>query len=254
MRILYLGDIVGEKTIEVLKKYLDEIKRENKIHVVLCNAENVTKGKGLSLKHYKELKSLGIAGMSMGNHTFSKSEIKDYINDATICRPLNLNTEYGQGVLYIKYNNEKIALINLLGRVFLNTPLDCPFKTMDRLLLEIDADYIIVDFHGEATSEKKAFFYEFSDKVDAILGTHTHCQTADEQSYNNCLYITDMGMCGPFESILGDSKEQVIERFKTGVFEPLSVAEADEFIINGVVLDFSPLGNKIIRINKRIKA
>ena len=104
-------------------KICDEwAKKDNRINMVLCNAENVTKGKGLSLKHYKELKALGIAGMSMGNHTFSKSEIKDYINDATICRPLNLNTEYGKGCIYIKYNNEKIALINLMGRVFLNTP------------------------------------------------------------------------------------------------------------------------------------
>ena len=254
MKILYLGDIVGEKTLPVVKRAIDEIKSEYKINVVLVNAENVTKGKGLNQKHYKELKTMGVHGISMGNHTFSKSEIKEYIDEATICRPANLNTSYGQPYIYIKYNDKKIALVNMLGRVFQNTPLDCPFKTMDSLLLEIDADYIIVDFHGEATSEKKAFFYEFADKVDAILGTHTHCQTADEQIYNNCLYITDMGMCGPFESILGDSKEQVIERFKTGVFEPLSVAEADEFIINGVVLDFSPLGNKIIRINKRIKA
>lgn len=254
MRILYLGDIVGEKTLPIVKRAIDEIKSEYKINVVLANGENVTKGKGLSQKHYKELKTMGVAGISMGNHTFSKSEIKEYINEATICRPANLNTSYGAPYIYINYNDKKIVLVNMMGRVFQNSPLDCPFQTMDKLLSEIKADYIIVDFHGEATSEKKAFFYEFADRVDAIVGSHTHCQTSDEQSHSECLYITDMGMCGPFESILGDSKEQVIERFKTGVFEPLSVAEADEYIINGVVLDFSPLGNKIIRINKRIKA
>ena len=189
----------------------------------------------------------------MGNHTFSKSEIKDYIDEATICRPANLNTSYGKGYIYINYNDKKIALVNMLGRVFQNTPLDCPFKTMDELLKEISADYIIVDFHGEATSEKKAFFYEFSSKVDAILGTHTHCQTSDEQIYNNCMYITDMGMCGVFDSVLGDEKEQVVNRFRTGVFEPLSVAVGNEFLINGVILDFSPLGNKIIRINRKVK-
>lgn len=253
MRVLYLGDIVGEKTIPALKKAIDEIKSEYKINLVLANGENVSKGKGLTLKHYKELKTLGIAGISMGNHTFSKSEIKDYIDDATICRPANLNPLYGKPYIYIKYNDKKIALVNLLGRVFQNTPLDCPFKTMDSLLQEIEADYIIVDFHGEATSEKKAFFYEFASKVDAIVGSHTHCQTSDEQIYSDCMYITDMGMCGVYESILGDDKEQVINRFKTGVFEPLNVASGDTYIINGVVLDFSPLGNKIIRINKKIK-
>ena len=105
MRILYLGDIVGERTIEVLRENLEALKQEYKINLVLVNAENVSGGKGLSEKHYKQLKSLGIAGMSMGNHTFSKSEIKNYINDATIVRPANLNTPYGKDILYIKYND-----------------------------------------------------------------------------------------------------------------------------------------------------
>ncbi|MDE5856557.1 MAG: YmdB family metallophosphoesterase, partial [Anaeroplasmataceae bacterium] len=179
MRILYLGDIVGEKTIGILKKYLDEVKREHHIHMVLCNAENVTKGKGLSYAHYKELKSLGIAGMTMGNHTFSKSEIKEYMDEATIARPANLTTTIGKDILYIQYNQETIALINLLGRIYSNTPLDCPFKTLEAMLPKVNADKIIVDFHGEATSEKKAFFYNFAGKVDAILGTHTHVKTDD---------------------------------------------------------------------------
>lgn len=251
MRILYLGDIVGEKTIEVLKRNLDVIKKENRIQLVLCNAENVTKGKGLSLKHYKELKSLGIAGMSMGNHTFSKSEIKEYIDDATICRPANLNTEYGKGYIYIKYNNEKILLINLMGRVFLNTPLDCPFSTLDEILTKIEADKIIVDFHAEATSEKKALFYDFAGYVDAIVGSHTHVQTSDEQVYNNTCYITDMGMCGPADSILGDDIDEIINRFRTGVYEPLKVAECSFYEINGVILDLGD-ENKIERFSKKV--
>ncbi len=251
MRILYLGDIVGEKTIKVLAKTLDSIKKEYKINVVLANAENVSNGKGLTFKHYKELKSLGIAGFSMGNHTFSKSEIKDYIQDATICRPANLNTEYGKDVLYIQYNDKKIAIINMLGRVFMNSPLDCPFQTMDKLLEEITADFILVDFHGEATSEKKAFFYEYAGKIDAVVGTHTHIQTADEEVYKNTCYISDMGMCGASLSILGDDVSSVIKRFRTGVFEPLSVASTNDFILNGVVLDFGAK-KSIERINKKI--
>lgn len=237
MRILYLGDIVGEKTIEVLRQNLDRIKKDNRINMILCNGENVTKGKGLNSKHYKELKSLGIAGISMGNHTFSKSEIKDYINDATIVRPANLTTEYGKEVLYIKYNDQTIALVNLLGRVFLNTPLDCPFKTLERLLKDIKADKIIVDMHAEATSEKKALFYAFAGRVDAIVGSHTHIKTDDVQVYNNTCYITDMGMCGPNKSILGDDPDAVISRFISGVFEPLPVAQDSEYILSGVILD-----------------
>ena len=252
MRILYLGDIVGEKTIDALKIALDDIKKEYKINMVLANAENVTQGKGLSLKHYKELKTIGITAMSMGNHTFSKSEIKDYINDASIVRPANLNTTYGKGYMIINYNDKKIALINLMGRVFINSPLDCPFNTMDELLKEIKADHIIVDFHAEATSEKKAFFYDFSGMVDAVLGTHTHVQTADEQVYNNTCYITDLGMCGPYESILGDDKDMVIERFRTGMFDRLKVSSDNEFQICGVVLDLGQT-NKITRINLKYK-
>ena len=252
MRILYLGDIVGEKTIDVLAKYLEDIKRENKINMVLVNAENVSSGKGLSQKHYKALKSLGIAYMSMGNHTFSKSEIKDYIDDATIVRPLNIPTNIGKGLAYIKYNDKIICLVNLMGRTFMNTSLDCPFKTMDKALEEIKADYIIVDFHGEATSEKEAFFYDFAGKVDAVVGTHTHVQTADERTFNNTCYITDLGMCGVKESILGDDKNGVIERFRTGVFDRLKVAEDNKYILNGAILDFGST-NKIIRFSKEVK-
>ena len=252
MRILYLGDIVGEKTIEVLKKHLDEIKREHHIHVVLCNAENVSKGKGLTYSHYKELKSLGIAGMTMGNHTFSKSEIKEFIDDATIARPANLTTEFGKDVLYIKYNTEVIALVNLLGRVYLNTPLDCPFKTLEAMLSDIKADKVIVDFHGEATSEKKAFFYNFAGKVDAILGTHTHVKTDDIEVYNNTCYISDLGMCGPKYSILGSDVDGIIERFKTGVYDVAKVSEDTTFILNGVILDLGK-ENKIESFKKTIK-
>lgn len=251
MRILYLGDIVGEKSIPAIKSAIDEIKKDYKINMVLANAENTSGGKGLTLKHYKELKNIGIVAMSMGNHTFSKSEIKDYIDEANIVRPANIPTSIGKGYMYINYNDKKIALVNLMGRTFMSTSLDCPFQTMDKLLNEIEADYIIVDFHGEATSEKKAFFYDFQGRVDAILGTHTHVQTADEEVLNNTCYITDMGMCGPHSSIIGDDKDQVISRFRTGMFEPLKVSTDKEIIINGVILDFG-VKNSIIRINKKV--
>ena len=252
MKILYLGDIVGEATINVLKNNLDSIKREYGINLVLANAENVSGGLGLTEKHYKELKALGIAGFSMGNHTYSKSEIKDYINNATICRPANLNTEYGKDVLYVKYNDKKIAIVNMLGRVYSNTPLDCPFKTMDRLLENIDADKIIVDFHGDATSEKKAFLYEFAGKVDAIIGTHTHVQTADEEVYKNTCYITDIGMNGPYDSVIGDDIDSIVKRFRTGVYERASVAKSDYYRINGVILDLDT-NNKITRLNLKVR-
>lgn len=251
MKILYLGDIVGESSLKAVNEAIKQIKSEYGVQLVFANAENVSGGKGLYERHYKELKKMGIAAISMGNHTFSKSEIIDYMDEATIVRPANLNTTYGKEVLYINYNGEKIALVNLLGRVYSNTPLDCPFKTMDRLLEEIDSDYIIVDFHGDATSEKKAFFYDFAGKVDAIVGSHTHTQTSDALVYDNTCYITDMGMCGGYHSILGDDPDMVIERFRTGVFTPLKVSKDSTVIVQGVVID---LGSKrsITRISKII--
>lgn len=239
MRILYLGDIVGETTIEVLKQNLEKIKKDNRINIVFANAENVTSGKGLSYKHYKALKSLGITAFSMGNHTFSKSEIIDYMDDAQIVRPANYTTSHGKDILYINYNGIKIALVNLLGRVYNNTPLDCPFKTMDKLLETIDADYIIVDFHGDATSEKRAFFYDFAGSVSAVIGTHTHVQTNDPEVYKNTVYLTDIGMCGPLVSILGDDKDKIIERFRSGVYTPAPVQTTNEFQLSGVIMELS---------------
>ncbi len=253
MRILYLGDIVGENMISVLERHLPELKQEYKVNLVLANAENVTSGKGLSEKHYKQLKSLGIAGFSMGNHTFSKKEIFDYMDkpETTLCIPANIPCKVGKKVLYIKYNDKVIALVNMMGRVYQNTPLDDPFKTMDNLLESIKADHIIVDFHADATSEKKAFFYDFSGKVDAVLGSHTHTQTSDEMVYNNTCFITDMGMVGDYNSILGDDMDMVIERFRSGVFQPLKVAKTGVAVLGGVVLDLNGNKNTIERILKK---
>lgn len=253
MRILYLGDIVGEKTIQVLKTHLEAIKQEYHIQMVLCNAENVTKGRGLSYQHYKELKSLGIAGMTMGNHTFSKVEIKEYIRDASIARPANLPTTLGKNVLYIQYNQEVIALVNLMGRVYMNSPLDCPFQTFEKMLPNLQADHIIVDFHGEATSEKKAFFYEFAGRVDAILGTHTHVKTDDAEVFKNTCFISDLGMCGPKYSVLGSDVSGILERFKTGIYETTKVSTDKEYILNGVILDLGKT-NKIEDFKKTIEA
>jgi len=250
MRILYLGDIVGESTLDVLERELPTIVKEENINLIFANAENVTSGKGLCEKHYKRLMQIGISAVSMGNHTYSKKDIVDYMNNANICRPANISKGIGKEVLYINYNNKIIAIVNLLGRVFQPMLLDCPFKTMDRLLENIKADYIIVDFHADATSEKKALFYDLAGKVSCVLGSHTHTQTADEQVYNNTCFISDMGMNGPYESILGDDKDMVIERFRSGMYYPLKVAHVDKYQINGVVVDLNPKGNTIKRINK----
>ncbi len=252
MKILYLGDICGTDVLDALNTELPKIRKEENINIVLANAENVSDGAGLKRNDYKKLMSLGISGLSMGNHTFSKHEITEFLNDSNIVIPANIPSDEYKKILYIKYNSVNIALVNMMGRVYNNSPLDSPFKVMDELLNKIKADYIIVDFHGDATSEKKAFFYDFAGKVSAVLGTHTHIQTNDEEVYNNTAYITDLGMCGPKDSILGSDKFQIIERFRTGIYQKANVAKTNKYIISGAIIDLDK-EIKIKKFNKIIK-
>ncbi len=252
MNILFIGDLFGDKSIKFLEKNLLRIKKEHNINLCIANAENVTNGKGLSLKDYNRLSKLGFACFTMGNHTFSNRDIKDYIDDSIVIRPANWPCGYGSGYKLIKYNDKTICVINLMGRVFLNLSLDCPFYTLDCILEDVKADYYIVDFHGEATSEKVALGLDFDGKVSAVLGTHTHVQSADARRLKNgTLYITDVGMTGPLNGVIGNTKDEIINRFRTGVYNRADV-ETGDFQFNAVVLT---LGDKteIKTIHEEIK-
>lgn len=236
MNILFIGDLFGEGAIKYLEKNLARIKKENNINLCIANAENVTNGKGLSFKDYNRLSKLGFACFTMGNHTFSHKDIKDYIDDSNVIRPLNWPCGYGSGYKLIKYNDKTICVINLMGRVFLNLSLDCPFYSLDCLLEDVKADYYIVDIHGEATSEKIALGLDFDGKVSAVLGTHTHVQTADARKLpNGTLYISDVGMTGPLNGVIGNTKDEIINRFRTGVYNR-ALVETGDFQFNAVVL------------------
>jgi len=251
MKILYIGDIFSSKAIDYLENNLEQIKRDNKINIVFANAENATHGRGLNKKHYTRLKQLGIAAISMGNHTFSNNEIKEYINDATIARPANLNTKYGKDHLIVNYNGTKILLINMLGRVYMNNmALENPFSTAKKILDEEVYDYSIIDMHAEATSEKISIANYLDGQVSAVVGTHTHVQTADERVLpGGTLFITDIGMTGPLDSCIGDNKEIIIDRFLSGVYERSTPSESS-IQFNAVILEFTKTGqNKISRIN-----
>lgn len=251
MRILYIGDIFGEEAIAYLKRNLLQIKQDNRINIVFANGENVTNGRGISQNHYQELMRLGISCISMGNHTFSNRQIKDFIENSKIARPANYHSAIGKGYQLIKYNDKTIAVINLLGRVYMNNmSLDCPFQTLEKLLNEIIADYVIVDFHAEATSEKIALALAFDGRVSAVVGTHTHVPTADNRVLpNGTLFISDIGMTGPLNGVIGDNANTIIERFKTGVFEPSKV-ETGKQQFNAVILEINENNkNNITRIN-----
>ncbi|SHH12643.1 hypothetical protein SAMN02745221_01742 [Thermosyntropha lipolytica DSM 11003] len=220
MNILVIGDIVGRPGRRAVKNILPAIQKEYDVIFTIANAENAAGGRGLSRSVMDELLNCNIDVLTMGNHVWDNKEINTFIDDEPrLIRPANY-PPYCPGQGYHIYNagfGVKIAVVNLSGRVFLPS-LDCPFRTMEEILKDIKdkADIIIVDFHAEATSEKLAFAYYFDGRVTAILGTHTHVQTADERILpGGTAYITDLGMTGPYDSILGMEKSSVIEKFLT---------------------------------------
>ncbi len=217
MKILFIGDIVGKTGRLAVKSLLPLIVNKYKVDLVLANGENAAGGFGITEKVASELFSYGIHVMTSGNHIWDKKESIPYIGkEARIIRPLNYPPGVpGYGSTAITMRGIRIGIINLSGRVFMSS-MDCPFRVgmaeIERLRKE--TNIIIIDFHAEATSEKIAFGYYVDGKVSAVIGTHTHVQTADEKILpGGTAYITDVGMTGPSDSVIGIDKEQIIERF-----------------------------------------
>lgn len=249
MKILYLGDIVGSSGRRIIKKILPKLKSQYKIDVTIANAENAAHGKGITKKIYYQLKEMGIDYFTMGNHTYSKKDIfplLEEIND--IATPYNEKTIAGKVVLF-EYQNKTIALVNILCEVFMQPTSLSPFEAMEEVLHEYLADMYIVDIHGEATSEKIAFFYHFKNRVNLIVGTHTHVQTSDEKIVDGCGYITDLGMCGTYHSILGRDIDEILSRFLKQDRQPYKIAEG-EAILHGVVVEIDSQTNQTISIEK----
>lgn len=254
MNILVIGDIVGRPGRRALKQGLAKIQRQKDISFTIANAENAAGGRGLTRAVMDEILGAGIDVITMGNHVWDNKDIFNFIDDEfRLIRPANYpNPCPGQGYhLYKGGFSKNIGIVNLSGRVFVSN-LDCPFKVMDHIYSEIEAkaDIIIVDFHGEATSEKMAFAYYVDGKVTAVLGTHTHIQTADEKILpQGTAYITDLGMTGPSESVLGMDKDIVIEKFLTGRPARFEVASGSTQL-QGVVLHLDEDTDKVLEIER----
>jgi len=254
LNILVIGDIVGKPGREILKSMLTWVQSRYNIDFTIANAENAAGGRGLTLDVKNELLGMGIDCLTMGNHVWDNKNIFSFIDDEPrLIRPINYPGDCpGQGMhIYKAGFNKKIAVINASGRVFLPA-LDCPFRALDDILQDINAaaDYIIVDFHAEATSEKVAFGYYLDGRVSAVLGTHTHIQTADERVLTNgTAYITDLGMTGPIESILGMEKETIIDRFLNARPTRFQVAEGPAHL-QGVVIQLEEDNMKAIKIER----
>ncbi len=241
MKVLFIGDIVGALGRDSISRNIPLIKAREEIDFVIANAENVSHGRGLTEKHYKYLvEELKIDMLTMGNHVWGKKEIFDFIDKGKIVRPLNYSKQApGVGYNIIKKGNKKIAIINLIGKVYIDS-FSCPFNSISEILDDIkqDTNCILVDFHAEATSEKIAMGYHLDGKVSAVVGTHTHVPTKDFRILKNkTAYITDVGMCGALNGVIGTDKENILTRFITGISVPNQMVEEDDTQFNAVVIE-----------------
>lgn len=261
MKVLFLGDVFGKPGREILKKELLTVIKENEVDIVIANGENAAGGIGITPAICETFLDMGIDVVTSGNHIYKKKEIYDYIvQQPRLLKPANYPPGTpGRGYYIISdKGNNKVAVINICGRVFLEN-LDCPFRCIDKILEHIkgETSIIIVDFHAEATSEKVAMGWYLDGRVSALVGTHTHIQTADERVLpGGTAYITDVGMVGPRDSVIGVKKENIIERFLKSMPQRFTVAE-DDCMINAVVIDIDERigkANSIRRINLVVKS
>lgn len=226
MNILFIGDVFAKVGRKMIKEHLPGLMEKYQIDLVIANVDNVTHGKGPRKKEIDELRSYGVQVFTAGNHSFDQKEFAEVLDkEDHILRPANYPVSVpGKG--YSIINN--VLIIHLLGRVFMPEGLDSPFQLVDKILdvhKKEEFEAIIVDFHGETTSEKSAMKYYLDGRVSAVLGTHTHVQTADEQiSSCGMAYITDVGMTGPSDSIIGADKDVILKRFLTALPQKIEPA------------------------------
>lgn len=253
MRILAVGDIVGESGVRKLKELLPKIKRKENIDFVITNGENSAGGMGITEKNFKDILEAGTNVVTMGNHTWGKKDIFRFIDNEQLLRPANYpKGVVGKGVGIYECKGKKIAVMNFIGRVDINILSENPFIMAKEMVEEIrnKADIIIIDFHAEATAEKIAIARYLDGKITALFGTHTHVQTADEQILpQGTAYITDIGMTGPKNSVIGMDVEASIKRFETTLPEKYKLAEG-ECILNGVIFNVDAVTNKVTDIKR----
>ncbi|MDP5273517.1 TIGR00282 family metallophosphoesterase [Chengkuizengella axinellae] len=219
MKVLFIGDIVGSIGRKALEEVLPRLKQKYFPDIIIANGENAAGGRGITRKIANHFFDLGVHGITMGNHTWDNKEIFDFIDDEKrLVRPANFPAGTpGRGFSVIKNRSKELVIINLQGRTFL-PPIDCPFEKADEILEQLNHKNILVDFHAEATSEKIAMGWHLDGKVSVVLGTHTHVQTNDNQILpNGTAYVTDIGMVGPKEGVLGMERTAVLRKFKTAL-------------------------------------
>ena len=254
MRILILGDIVGRPARRAVRELVPGIIQRENIELAIANAENAAGGMGVDVKSAHELFSSGIHVLTSGNHIWKKKEIFAYLDEHFyLLRPANYpEGAPGRGWCEWRKNGLTALVVNIQGRVFMPNHVDDPFRAADRILQQHGqhSRVVIVDMHAEATSEKNAMGWYLDGRASVVFGTHTHVQTADERILpNGTAYITDLGMCGPFDSVIGIEREIVINGFLTQLPRKFEVAQ-DNVVLQGVVVDVDPDTGKAREIRR----
>lgn len=253
IRILFVGDLIGSDGVSLCTDFIPLLKRDFNLDFCIVNGENSDAGKGISRKQATKLISAGVDVITGGNHIWQKNST-DVLNDPLLktIRPANYpEGNSGKGFLVLSKKSVKLAVINLQGRSFL-PPVDCPFKTGLKIVQEVnnEASVIFVDFHAEASAEKQALAWYLDGKISALVGTHTHVQTADERILpKGTAYITDAGMTGPFDSVIGMDTNTAIERFLLQVPKYFKLATRN-MRLNGVIIDINELTGKATLIKR----
>ncbi len=254
MRFLAIGDVVGKPGRKCLEKILPKLINAHDYDLIIANGENAAGGKGITEKVFYELKDMGIDILTGGNHIWDNKEVYSFIDrERSLIRPLNYppDTTPGHGWTVVERRGITIAVLNLMGRIFMEA-VDCPFRTVDKALIELKnkASVIIVDMHAEATSEKQAMGWYLNGKVSAVLGTHSHVQTADERILpGKTAYITDLGMVGLYNSILGVDREGPLKRFLTQLPHKLEISKGRE-VFNAVEVEIGNDNGEALTIKR----
>jgi len=252
MKFLVVGDIIGKPGRKALKYYA--ISNPGTFDVLVVNVENSAGGFGINRKVYEELKAIGVDVMTSGNHIWDKKEVLEFINTPDLLRPANYpEGAPGKGYGIYEKKGVKFAVINLMGRVFMDPNLENPFSTFDRIYEEIreETPIILVDFHAEATSEKTAFGIYVDGRASLVYGTHTHVPTADQVILKNGTgYVSDVGMSGCWYSAIGMKWEDVIRKFLTGLPQRFEVEEKEDVVFNGILAEIDESSGKCLRIER----
>ncbi len=260
LKILFIGDIVGQIGRKTVAKILPELKKKEKIDLVIANAENSAHGTGVTEKTIKELRKAGVDWLTSGDHAFDQIKQLAVYDQEPILRPANWAKNVpGRGYTLIEMKKGKALLINLIGRVFMSKNFACPFIKLEEILANFNLlsqkiSAIIIDIHAEATSEKNSLLHFADGRVSAVLGTHTHIMTADARiTAQGTAYITDVGMVGASEECLGIAKEGVIKTFLTQIKQPHVIPKKGPGIFNAVLLTINPRTGQANKIEPIIR-